>query len=233
MSEETKQLISNSKNVYLVPGQSHEAVAATLALFYTLQAQGKNVNVVMDHLPQELQFLSPSLDFISYPKNFVISVPNRVADIAQVYYEKTDDALKIHLTIEKGQINKDSLSFYFAETKPDVIITVGVQDYQKELQEKLNSFGFLLDSPIVDIDNDLNNKKFGTMNVVEEKSLASIISSLIESGTPAANLSLFTSLILYTDNFKKNLSADVFETAAMLMKRGLAVEEVTKNLKQT
>ena len=49
--------------------------------------------------------------------------------------EKNEDALKIYLTLEKGNIKKDDISFYFAETKPDLIITVGVQDYTEQLKK--------------------------------------------------------------------------------------------------
>jgi len=123
---ETKQLISDSKNIYLITSQEPEAITSTLALFYTLKDLGKNVNLVIDALPENLKFLAPSLDFISYPKNFVVSIPNSVAQISQIYYEKDSAALKIHLTLEGGNIKKDNISFYFSESKPDLIITVGI-----------------------------------------------------------------------------------------------------------
>jgi hypothetical protein len=150
--QQAGQLISEAKNVYLIPSEEPEAITSTMALFYTLKELSKNVNLIIDNLPENLKFLAPSLDFISYPKNFVISVPNSVAQVSQIYYEKNSDALKIHLTLENGNIKKDNIAFYFAETKPDLIITIGIKDYAKELDEKLNSFGFLLDSPILNID---------------------------------------------------------------------------------
>ena len=97
-NQEIKQTITDSKNIYLIPSKEPEAITATLALFYTLKELGKNVNLIIENPPENLKFLSPSLDFISYPKNFVISIPNKVALISQIFYEKNDDALKIHLT---------------------------------------------------------------------------------------------------------------------------------------
>src|ERR1035437_8149474 len=110
-NQTTKQLISDSKNIYLITSQEPEAIASTLALFYTLKDLGKNVNLIIDFLPEHLKFLAPSLDFISYPKNFVVSIPNNVAQISQIYYEKNTEALKIHLTLENGNIKKDNISF--------------------------------------------------------------------------------------------------------------------------
>jgi hypothetical protein len=178
--EAAKQFINQVKNIYLIPSNNPEAIASTMALFYTLKQRDKNVNLLIESLSEDLKFLTPSLDFISYPKNFVISVPNKVAKISQIHYEKNNEALKIHLTVENGVIKKDNISFYFSETKPDLIITLGVSDYQKKLKE-LDAFGFLLDSPIINIDNKTDNEKFGKINLVEEKPLLEIIMHLINN----------------------------------------------------
>ena len=53
-----------------------------------------------------------------------------------------------------------------------------MQDYTKILQEKLDQFAFLLDSPILNIDNSPDNKNFGKINMVEPKSLAEMIFGL-------------------------------------------------------
>ncbi len=249
-NQEAKQLITESQNIYLITSKEPEAVASTLALFYTLKELGKNVNLLMDELPASLGFLAPSLDFISYPKNFVISIPSNVAQISQIYYEKNDDALKIHLTLQEGNIKKDNISFYFSETKPNLVITVGIKDFVKELPTKLDSFGFLLDSPILNIDNFVpmsttevgtsrildqqvgtNNKKFGKINLVEEESLAEIINGLVDAKNKQTSRCLLTSLIVYTGNFKENPTAEVFQLASELMKKGADIKEITENLK--
>ena len=53
---ETKQIISDSKNIYLIPSEEPEAIAVTLALFYTLKELGKNVNLIIENLPENLNF---------------------------------------------------------------------------------------------------------------------------------------------------------------------------------
>lgn len=180
-TQELKNIINDSKNICLIPAEEPEAVTSALALFYTLKELGKNVNLLIETLPENLKYLAPSLDFISYPKNFVISIPNKVAGVSQIYYEKNEDGLKIHLALENGNIKKENIAFYFSEKKPDLIITIGIQDYSEQLKNKLNSFGFLLDSPILNIDNKQNNKKFGIMNIIEEKPLLEIIMHLINN----------------------------------------------------
>jgi len=229
--QESKQLISDSKNIYLVTSQEPEAIASTLALFYTLKELGKNVNLVLDSLPENLKFLSPSLDFISYPKNFVISVPNSVAQVSQISYEKNSDALKINLTLENGNIKKDNIAFYFQEAKPDLIITIGIKNYQKELSEKLNSFGFLLDSPVLNIDNEQNNQKFGKINLIGPLSITELIIGVTEHIDKNSANCLLAGLVAYTNNFKNNLSAEIFRIASDLMKAGADLKTITENIR--
>jgi nanoRNase/pAp phosphatase (c-di-AMP/oligoRNAs hydrolase) len=230
---EAKQLIRDAKNIYVIPSQEPEILASAMALFYTLKESDKNVNLIIDSLPENLKFLSPTLDFISYPKNFVISVPNRIAKISQLYYESNEEDLKIHLTLENGIIKKDDISFYFSEAKPDLIITMGVRDYQKELSGKLNSFGFILDSTILNIDNnEQENKKFGKINLIGNESISEIIFDLMDNGSikEKSAVCLLSGLIIHTGNFKNKITANIFEKAGYLMKKGADFQEITESL---
>jgi nanoRNase/pAp phosphatase (c-di-AMP/oligoRNAs hydrolase) len=233
--QESKNIISGAKNIYLIPSEEPEAITSALALFYTLKDLGKNVNLLIDDLPENLKFLSPSLDFISYPKNFVISIPNNIARVSQIHYEKNDEALKIHLTLENGNIKKDNISFYYSEAKPDLIITIGIKDYQKELSDKLNSFGFLLDSPVVNIDTSAGseqiNNKFGKINLIENSSLAEIVFNLIDNLKKESATCLLAGLVIYTENFKNKLTANIFGIASGLMKNGADLKTITDNIK--
>lgn len=229
--EETKNLIAQSKNIYLIPSKEPEAIASTMALFYTLKDLGKNVNVAIEEFPENLKFLSPSLDFISNPKNFVISIPSNVAKISNINYERNDEFLKIHLGIESGNIKKDNIAFYFSEPKPDIVITIGIQDYQKELEERLDSLGFLLDCPIINIDHRQDNKKFGIINIIEDMSLAEIIFDLDKTSHKGSDQCLLTALYVYTENFTKNQTPETFQLASTLMKAGANLKTISDNLK--
>ncbi|MBX4200670.1 hypothetical protein KW786_00925 [Candidatus Parcubacteria bacterium] len=231
------QLINNSKNICIIPSDLEgESAPGALAFFYTLKELGKNVNLIADSIPQKFQFLVPSLDFISTPKNFVISIPQEVANISQVYYEKSESNLKIHLTLDRGNLKKDQIAFYFSETRPDLIITLGVQDFHKQLSEQLDSFGFLLDVPIVNVDNHPENKLFGTANMVEQKSLAEINLQIINSlgdnlvKQNVAN-SLLTGLSIAHENFQNpGTRPEIFELCASLMKQGADRQQILENL---
>lgn len=235
--QEAKNLIAEAQNIYLIPEEEScpESLTSALSLFYTLKELGKNVNIVAENFPDYLKFLTPSLDFVSYPKNFVISVPSSVADISQIYYEKNDQALKIHLSVEKGIIKKDDISFYFSEAKPDLIITLGIKDYQQKLETKLNPLGFLLDAPILNIDASPDNKNFGRCNLVGSQGPITelVIKLAKEAGWEIKQKSadcLLSGFVIYTDNFRNYVTPEIFEEAARLMKKGANLGQISNNI---
>lgn len=237
---EAKQIISEAKNIYLIPCEEPEAITSALALFYTLKELNKNVNLIVDELPENLKSLTPSLDFVTFPKNFIISIPNKVADISQIYYEKNDDSLKIHLAVNRGNIKKENISFYFSNFKPDLVITIGIQNFISQLSQRLDSYGFLLESDILNIDNEQKNEKFGKINLLNTCSLVEAVFDLIKSinnDTIKKEVAecLLSGLVLYTDNFKNSkVTANIFETAGGLMKKGANLKEITDSIyKQT
>ncbi len=241
--EQAKQLINEAKNIYIVPEGSADpdSVATALALFYTLKELNKNVNLVIDEtLPENLKFLIPSLDFISYPKNFVISIPSKVADISQIFYDKDEQGLKVHLTLNKGIIKKDDISFYFSDTKPDLIITLGIKDFKDQMAKKMDSFGFLLDSPILNIDSgeeaETKNKNFGKINLIRGSSLAETALDLVKNPhidliKKEAATCLLAGIAAFTENFgNSKITPETFETASLLMKKGADLKIIKENL---
>ena len=225
MTEELKKLINTAANICIIPPQTNEpeSLTAGLALFYTLRELGKNVNLITDKFPEHLQFLIPSMDFITQPKNFVISIPNNVAEISQVSYEKNENDLKIRLTIEKGQVKKDTVSFYFTDAKPDVIITLGITDFRKELENKLDSFGYLLSAPVINISNEAKSISEEVLGIIKN-----IDGALINKNVAHC---ILTGLTMHYQNFQnQNTAPEVFELCAMLMKQGADRQQILSNL---
>ena len=238
---EAKKLIAESKNICIIPSQYNEpeSLAGCLALFYTLKELNKNVNLIIEDFPEKFNFLIPSLDFITSPKNFVISIPQNTANVSQIYYEKNQDSLKIYLTVDRGRIKKDNVSFYFSDAKPDLVITLGISDIHKQLLCKLDSFGFILDAPILNIDNSLENRKFGGVNLIGDKSLSEIILEVVkyieENLVKKSNANcLLTGLIIYYENFKNSkTNSQIFQISAELIKKGAEYQQIIDNLYQT
>jgi hypothetical protein len=233
---EVKNLIGSAKNIAVIPSlKEPESIPNALALFYTLKELQKNVNVLIPEFPEKYQFLIPSLDFISSPKNLVISIPRSVADVSQIYYEKSEENLKIHLTLDKGNLKKEQVLFYYSGVKPDVVITLGVTDFQEELKS-LDQFGFIMDAPIINIDKNHDNKRFGKVNIIADTSLSQVLldftkefnESTINQGAATC---LLTGLILHHDNFQDPITTpEAFEASAYLMKKGANRQEIIQKV---
>jgi nanoRNase/pAp phosphatase (c-di-AMP/oligoRNAs hydrolase) len=234
MDSEVKKLLTDAKNICIIPSSEPESLTSALALFYTLKELQKNVNLMIDGLPEQLQFLVPSLSSITQPKNFVISIPRSVADVSQIYYEKNEGFLKIHLTANKGFMKKDDISFYASNPKPDAIITLGIQDFHAQLKSTLDSFGFLLDVPVINIDNRRENTKFGQVNLVEPTSVSElsmeVIGQMHAINKDAANC-LLAGIISYYHNLKSpKTTLATFQLASELMKKGADYHAIIGNL---
>lgn len=239
--ERAKKLIEESKNIYILLQEKDdsESVPIALALFYILKKIKKNVNLIVEELPKRFQFLIPSLDFISYPRDFIISVPDPKAPISQVRYEKNAENLKIYLTLDKGNIKKNDISFYFEPTKPDLLITLGIKGRDYFLNKNAFNFegNFTKDLPILNIDNQSENENFGRVNLVEpDCSFSELVTNFIKS--IAENLiekeiatCLLAGLVIFSENFQsQKISPKIFEMAGFLMQKGASYQNIINNL---
>jgi len=228
--KEAEKTIKKSQNIWIFPSENlPDSIPASLALFYTLKKLSKNVNLFLENFPKKIEFLVPSLDFIDYPSEFIISIKNSDEDISQLYYEKNENDLKLFFKLKRGIIKKKNISFDWTWKKPDLIVTIGIK--------KLNEIGKLPEKiqkvPILNIDTQNGNKMFGNINLIDQNSTITEITTQviksIDENLFEENIStcLLTGLILISDNFSKpeNLP-QVFERAAFLMKKGGSWQKV-------
>jgi len=237
-AQEIKNIIEQSQNILISFQKSkEESAACALALFYTLKELGKNVNLTAQELPEKLRFLTPSLEYISYPKEITISLPKERAEVSQIRYDNTEKDLKIHLSLNKGSIRKNDVSFSFEEARPDLIVAVGIGGVED--LELPDSFGEGDEgSPsILNIDNKEENQKFGRINIVDsQKSLTDLVFSFIKSidaelSDKKISTSLLAGIILASDNLKEqNISMEMLQTSTALIKSGADREDIIENM---
>ena len=65
---------------------------------------------------------------------------------------------------------------------------------------------------------------------MEGKSLAEIVISLENNQNKQSANCLLAALVIYTENFKKNITAEIFQTASDLMKKGADLNEIVNNI---
>jgi len=171
-----KKLIEESQNIYIFPSQDFRADSfpASVALFYALKKLNKKVNLVLNKTPEEFHFLAENIQINPLPKDFVISIKEKEIKISQVFYEKTENELKIYLRTSKGILNKENVYLKNQNLnqnglfpRPDLLITLGIGN----LQKLGNNFQ---ENPplILNIDNQIENENFGKINLREDPSMS-------------------------------------------------------------
>ena len=171
-----KKLIEESQNIYIFPSQDFRADSfpASVALFYALKKLNKKVNLVLNKTPEEFHFLAENIQINPLPKDFVISIKEKEIKISQVFYEKTENELKIYLRTKKGILNKENIYLKNQNLnqnglfpRPDLLITLGIGN----LQKLGNNFQ---ENPplILNIDNQIENENFGKINLREDPSMS-------------------------------------------------------------
>jgi len=187
--EQAKELIQESKNIYILPSQNLRAdsFSASVALFYALKKLDKKVRLVLDRVPDELQFLAQnSQKNPSLLKDFTISINEKKTKVSQVSYEKTENQLKIYLKTSNGEMIKKE-DIYFEDddlmqnklfSGSGLLITLGVKNFTEMEQGFQNNF-----SDILNIDNQVENTEFGRINLKErpDTMLSDIIVKLLRT----------------------------------------------------
>lgn len=180
-----KNSIENGKNIGILTkiNASDDAIGATLALFFALRKTNKKVFLPLDEVPDKMYEILKAKE----QKKFQISFEE---DISEVYYEKNDKGIDLYLTPKSGEASNESYSCkvisgsdsLLSDSPYDVLITVGIQEFQEVEELCANSLDQLYSCTVINIDNDLNNQNYGEINSIEdEQSLSQAISCLVKS----------------------------------------------------
>lgn len=179
---QAKKLLEDSKNILVLTSQnpSIDSFASAISLSYTLNNKGKIVNLRPRQIPQNYSSLFPQA---INPNRFVISIKSK--EISELYYEKENQVLKIFLSPRGNKINKDDIIFddfqEMPETESDLLVTIGIENLEElgDFYEK--NFKLFYQTPILNIDNQKSNNRFGNVNLVsEELPITLIFNQIIE-----------------------------------------------------
>ena len=174
--QRAKKLIKESQNIYIFPSPDFRADSfpASLTLFYALKKLNKKVNLILNKIPQEFRFLTEDSQINPLSQDFVISIKEKEVKISQVFYEKTENELKIYLKTSEGTLNKDNIYFENQNLnqnglfpQPDLLITLGIESLQKLGNDSQENLPLILN-----IDNQNENEGFGKINLREDPSVS-------------------------------------------------------------
>jgi len=222
-----KKYIEKYENIHLLasPNLQSDSFFATLALFSIIKNLGKNATLLNKEIPEEYQaFFKEEKNY--HPKaDFLISIKEAGAKLSQLFYEKTDQGLNLFLKTD-GELKKENISLNPLSTET-LLITIGVESIE-EATPFLKEVSYLA----LNIDNDINNKKFGQINLIQEsQTFSEIIFEIIAQ----IDDNLFTESVATTllcgitreaekENFK--LTIDILKKLQFLIEKGGDVEDI-------
>ena len=225
---QVKSLIDSSQNILIAPGQQAlgDSLSSALALLFTLRKMGKNANILIDKIPENFQFLAHLEPFSS--KDFVIAIDGSEKEIGEMRYEKSANGLKIYLTLNKGKISAQDVSFSTLGQNHDLVIALGMKS-PRDLDR--------YQAPILNIDNQPSNENFGEVNLIETtNSLAEISLNLIKTLGPElvqGNVAtcLLAGVICASQNFRNaETKPKTFEISAYLINQGADHQKIIQRL---
>ena len=227
-------LIATSSRVLLVSGLKcpMDTLPTALALARLLEEAGKSAVLFYPwEIPPSLHFLhfegfhTPKLLIAS---DYILTIDTRTHPVEKIGYQKDEDFLRIVITPTTPWAKEGSPAVSRAPHPFDLIITIGVQKLEDIHIYTPENVPFFRETPIINIDVDQSNTKYGTLCLGEEEALscaehATRLAKIIWEEHLASDTAtaLLTGIIAQTNNFqhpKINPQA-LFSAAYLIAKR--------------
>jgi len=234
---QAKSLIEKSRDILILPPKDidGDSLGSALALFFILRKMGKNASAQIEKVPEKFRFLTELPSDSS--QNFVINIDGSEKEISEMRYEKNNKGLKIYLTLSRGGISKQDVSFSAFSQNPDLVITVGLASLEEAGH---------YEAPILNIDNQPQNENFGEVNLTETtSSLSEIITNLIRTTEENENESenkfslfdeniatcLLAGVVYASQNFRHpKTRSKTFEISSFLISQGGNHQKIVQHL---
>lgn len=231
--QEFKELTRQSNRILIAIGRNptKDAVAASLGLMHALGRKEKSVTVVCPgELPAEAKNLGGWEKIAStLERNFVITLKSAVGNLDKVsYYTEGDDLnLVIHPHAGAPEFLKDQIEYKSGGTNFDLVFVLGSQQLSNLGELYTDKEGLYTNVPIINIDKDSQNSRFGKINLIEPtaSSISEIVVFFLKTAGISADQEAATDFLAgidwATDNFQSpQVSAGAFEAAAFCLKAG-------------
>lgn len=207
--------LKKSQNIGIVIADHENIDFVTVALVFFLIAKKINKQVYYK-LNNELPII-PQSGFIP---QIVLSVKKQILDI---YYEKTENSVKLFLTPKNEDISLDDLKCEILNSGEnvycDLVISIGFKTL-KELEDALKNDFKINGADIINIDNSHLNKRFGKINLIENgASVSKVLFNNLEEDLVDRNIA---SLLL------AGIKEGEIETIQKLIEKGGKTDTVYK-----
>jgi nanoRNase/pAp phosphatase (c-di-AMP/oligoRNAs hydrolase) len=238
-----RNLIENSNGLIVTTkaNPTMDSFAASLALFLSLSATGKQISIACSSQPTVEYSSLIGLDKLttrlnqSQGRNLVISFPYQEGSIEKVSYNIENDLFNLVIEPREGypEITPQMMSYATSGGNIDTIIIVDTPSLQ-ELGYIYNSNQKLFqEKTVVNIDSHENNSNFGKINIVDPNaaSTSEIIPYIINACNLNMHEDIAKNILMGISSASQNFtsiktSSSTFEAASLCMRY------VRKNISQ-
>lgn len=243
--DQIKHLVGQHQYFLIVfpPYDRGDALAAALAWKVFLERQGKQVDLVASGftVPKAFHFL-PGAETVkprlSEVQKFIIKVDVTKAPIETISYDVKDNWLSIYLTPAHGSLSKSELRTAQSLFKYELIITLGAPDLSALGDVFASNTDLFYRTPIINIDRQAGNERYGHVNYLDFTSSAvsetslHLFRALGEQLLDAAlSTTLLTGLIVATQSFTTaSVTPETLRRAGDLVTRGAEREKIIQQL---
>lgn len=241
-------LLGGGKNILVIAGKRslEDSYPAALGLKkYLDSTKRKTTLFAAADIPQALYFLENppcAQRTILHARQIVISLDTADRPIKQISYKNADGRLNVYITPEMdSEISEQDIHVKMSAFDHDIIIALGVEDLTTLNSCFEENAQFFYETPIINIDANSANERYGEVNIIEPLSSSSseIVTRLLkrwdENGVnkDIATL-LFAGIVAVTNNFQdaRTKPSTLYE-AAYLLSQEADRETVIKNFFKT
>ncbi|MDO8558275.1 MAG: hypothetical protein Q7S09_03760 [bacterium] len=242
-TQQTTDALNRSSRILIAPAAefSGDAMAAAFALGKALEGAGKEVCVLMgEDVPQRFAFLpkpSQVSQFISFDREYVLSVDTRMVPIKDLRYEQHEDALRLYMTAP-AHFTRDHIVFEPGPHRHDILVTVGASDLEAlgaTFEKYAQTF---FDVPVLNMDHNAANERYGNINLIDvtAATVCEVIHQFLETWNSALLTQdiatcLLAGIIDGTKSFQNvSVTPRTLETAAKLLGQGASQTDVVQYL---
>ncbi|MBN1584971.1 hypothetical protein JW899_01245 [Candidatus Uhrbacteria bacterium] len=220
-----------------------DAVGSALALARILKGWGKRADIAADGFddPKHVGFLPGVTDIrpsLGKLQKFIISLDVSRAGIEDLSYDLAEDRLKIYVTPKSGQFRDQDIALSASDFRYDLIVCLDTPSYDSLGAIFRENTDFFHRLPVVNIDNDPANERFGNINIIDitASSAAEVVFNVLHEIDrtdldEGAATCLLTGLIAKTRSFRTpQVTPHTLKVASELIAAGGQREEIVRHL---
>lgn len=224
---------ATSVAIFPVAADDVDAVAASLAIALVLRSRGAVIQIFPGGEPAPAVHSLAGTELFADPfapaAELTITVPTTKTPLAQLTYDRTPAALKVHVTARSGAWSTRDVDVRSGwQSSSDVMLVIGAARLAALSQRFTAHADLFYQTPLITIANQPDAERFGQANVIDRsaRSCTELVTALIRTWdttllTAPVATALYAGLMAATESWQKSMTSPAqFELGAALLEAG-------------